>query len=67
MSQIGDKIDFTQAQVNKLWSRESEYLYVVNKGETPQEFFIAYSGATVDILNKAIVLLVTISTSILLF
>ena len=31
--------------VQLLWPREMLYLYVVNNGEKPQEFFISYSGA----------------------
>ena len=31
--------------LKKLWPREMVYLYVINQGETTQDFYIAYSKA----------------------
>ena len=37
-------------QVQLLWPREMIYLYVINKGQTPQEFHISYSAAQPNIM-----------------
>ena len=35
----------TEEYVNKLWPREMVYVYAVNKGDTPQDLKLSYSGA----------------------
>lgn len=64
MNTVGTEIS-SQPEVKTLWTRESEYLYVVNRGETPRDFFIAYSGATSIILTTAATVILTLSQFLL--